>query len=144
MSKISGDRMSLLSRAIVLASATFLSLILHAQSEPQLHPVQISGRVVRSDNGLPVQNAIIALMPLEFHGEVHEAIQTARTDRNGEYQFSEVKSGFYRIFASAAGFTRLAYRRDRSAAGALQKITASTVLRGVDFRLVADAVNNSQ
>jgi hypothetical protein len=131
--------MSLLSpRSFVLASMTFLSLTLHAQLQPQLHPVQISGRVVRADNGLPVQNAIIALTPLEFHGEVHAEIQTARTDRNGEYQFSGVKGGFYRIFASAKGFTRLAYQRDSSAAGALQKITASTVLRGVDFRLVAE------
>jgi len=129
---------SILRRTFVLSSLALLTLALHAQWQPppQPQPVQISGRVVRADNGTPIQGATIALRPGRYHGTFHS--KTTKTDSNGEYQFRGVQDDTYEIVASAEGFVTLAYRRDSSANNIFQRVTATTALRGINFDLVPE------
>jgi hypothetical protein len=120
-------------RAIVLLSLVLLCLLADARApEPQ-----IAGRVVRADNGLPIEGAAIELRPfVPEHGE----LQTAIADGHGDYQFLQgVEDGTYEIAASAEGFVSQTYRRDATPEGEFQRVGESTRLRGVDFRLKREA-----
>ncbi len=99
----------------------------------------VAGRVVRSDNGEPIEGATVELeqaWALSSNGQYPTAI----TDKNGEYYFPEMKADAYRIRASAEGFVWQTYSRDGTAEGQLQQLGETTHLRGIDFRLEREAV----
>ena len=99
----------------------------------------VAGRVVRSDNGKPIEGATVELeqaWALSSNGQYPTAI----TDKNGEYYFPEMKADAYRIRASAEGFVWQTYSRDGTAEGQLQQLGETTHLRGIDFRLKREAV----
>jgi hypothetical protein len=123
-----------LRRASVLSSLAALALALPAQATVP----QIAGRVVRADNGMPIQGATITLLPPYTAGVFNP--QSAKTDGNGEYKFESVKDDVYTIQASAEGFVTLTYNRDGTLEGGFQKVNASTTLLGVDFHLRTEAV----
>jgi hypothetical protein len=129
---------SILRRAFILPSVALLTLTLHAQWQPQPQrlSVQVSGRVVPADNGVPIQGATITLRPGRYHGTFHS--KTTKTNGNGEYQFRGVVDDAYEIVASVEGFVTLTYRRDASANTTFQRLNASTTLHGIDFQLVPE------
>jgi hypothetical protein len=88
-----------LPRASVLLSLVALCHVADAQApEPQ-----IAGRVVRADNGLPIEGAAIELLTPFVPG--NGELQTVIADSHGEYRFLQgVKDGTYEIVASAEGF----------------------------------------
>jgi hypothetical protein len=123
-------------RVSVLLSLVAVCVVADAQApEPQ-----VAGRVVRSDNGLPIEGAEVELesaWALSSSGQYPTAI----TNKNGEYQFVEsVKADAYRIRASADGFVWQTYSRDGTVEGQLQHIDITTQLRGIDFRLKREAI----
>jgi hypothetical protein len=125
-----------LPRVGVLLSLVAVCVVGDAQArEPQ-----VAGRVIRSDNGMPIEGATVELeqaWALSSNGQYPNAI----TDKNGEYQFVQiVKADAYRIRASAEGFVGQTYSRDGTAEGQLQRIDATTQLRGIDFRLNREAI----
>lgn len=123
-----------LPRASVLLSLVALCLVADAQApEPQ-----IAGRVVRADNGLPIEGAAIELLPPFAPG--NRQFQTVIADRHGEYRFLErVTDGTYEIVASAEGFVSQTYSRDATPEGKFQRVGVSARLRGVDFQLKREA-----
>ena len=128
-------------RVSVLLFVVALVLNLRAQLPPP--DAQIAGRVVRADNGAPIEGAIIGLAPnsaadFVVAGNFHS--QTTKSDGNGEYYFQGLKNGAYTIGATSAGFVRAEYRRNASPGGEILTVDASTRLRGVDFRLTREAV----
>jgi hypothetical protein len=122
---------SIYRRAFVL-SVVLLTLALHAQWQPPpLQPlsVQVSGRVVRADNGAPLEGATVSLRPARrYQGNLH--LKTTKTDSNGEYQFHGAVDDAYEIIASAEGFV--------TANSTVQRMTASTVFHGIDLQLVPE------
>jgi len=89
-----------LPRVGVLLSLVAVCVVGDAQArEPQ-----VAGRVIRSDNGMPIEGATVELeqaWALSSNGQYPNAI----TDKNGEYQLVQiVKADAYRIRASAEGF----------------------------------------
>ena len=105
----------------------------------QTREPQVAGRVIRSDNGMPVEGAEVELeraWALSSNGQYPTAI----TDKNGEYHFAAMKADAYRIRASAEGFVWQTYSRDGTAEGQLLQIGETTHLRGIDFRLQHEAV----
>ena len=121
---------SIYRRAFVLPVA-LLTFSLHAQWQPPpLQPlsVQVSGRVVRADNGAPLEGATVSLRPARYQGNLH--LKTTKTDSNGEYQFHGVVVDAYEIVASAEGFV--------TANSAIQRGTASAVFHGIDLQLVPE------
>jgi hypothetical protein len=127
-----------LPRVSVLLRLLALCVVVDAQvPEPQ-----IAGRVVRADNGRPIEGAAIQLRPtwvVSSNGQ----FQTAITDSRGEYSFINVNSvddGSYEISASADGFVSHTYSRDGTVEGVFQRVDASTRLHGIDFRLQREAV----
>jgi hypothetical protein len=119
-------------------SVLFLAFMLGLAAQAQVLDPQIAGRVVRADNGMPVQDATIQLLPITIIGRAQ--FQTAKTDRDGEYHFQSVRDGVFLIEASAEGFVRQTHRRDDSPEGEFQSFDSSTRLRGVDFQLKREAV----
>jgi hypothetical protein len=111
-----------------------------ASGNPQTGEPWVAGRVVRSDNGMPIEGATVELdqawMPTS-NGQYPTAI----TDRNGNYHFPEMNAAAYRIRASAEGFVWQTYSRDGTAEGQLQQLGETTHLRGIDFRLKREAVS---
>ena len=109
-------------------------------AEAQVREPQIAGRVVRADNGLPIQGAAIELRPawaVSSNGQ----FQTAITDSSGEYRFvGSVNNNTYEIEASADGFVSHTYSRDGTLDGVFQRVDGSTRLRGIDFQLRREAV----
>jgi hypothetical protein len=68
-------------RVSVLVSLVVICLVANAQApEPQ-----ITGRVVRADNGLPIEGAAIELEPA-FAMQGNGQLQTALTDSHGQYR----------------------------------------------------------
>jgi Carboxypeptidase regulatory-like domain len=125
-----------LPRVSVLLSLVAVCVVAYAQApEPQ-----VAGRVVRSDNGLPIEGAEVELVSawaLSSNGQYPTAI----TNKNGEYEFVEkVKADAYRIRASAEGFLLQTYSRDGTVEGQLQRIDVPTQLRGIDFGLKREAI----
>jgi hypothetical protein len=105
------------------------------QPEPQ-----IAGRVLRADNGIPIEGAEI---DLELSGSVqhNNPLQTATTDSQGQYRFSDpVRAGTYFITVGADGYVSETYNRDGTLEGKFQRVDASTRLRGIDFRLRREAI----
>jgi hypothetical protein len=126
--------MKLYERRFFALFVVALVLNLRAQVPPD---AQIAGRVVRADNGAPIKGAIVGLSPWGgFAGNP----RTVRTDDNGEYYFQGLKSSSYTIGAGADGFVAAEYQRDESLASGMLKVDAATRLRGVDFRLIREAV----
>jgi hypothetical protein len=123
-----------LPRASVLLSLVALCLVADAQApEPQ-----IAGRVVRADNGLPIEGAAIELLPPFVPGKGE--LQTVMADSHGEYRFLQgVTDGTYEIVASAEGFVSQTYSGDATLEGEFQRVGVSTRLRGVDFQLEREA-----
>jgi len=121
-------------QVFVLLSVTAMCLVANAQvSEPQ-----IAGRVVRADNGLPIEGAAIELQPLLVPGD--GKFQTAIADSHGEYRFLQgVSADTYTIVVSAEGFVSQTYSRDATLEGEFWRVDASTRLRGIDFRLKREA-----
>ena len=126
-----------LSRKHVLQVA-LCSLLLALQGQSQTSEPQISGRVVRRDNGAPIEGATIALMPSFIPG--NGRLQTAATNSNGEFQFQTVQEGVFTIRATADGFVPEAYRPDSSVRSEFQSVTAGSILRNIDFRLSRESV----
>ena len=125
-----------LPRVCVLLLLVPVGMIGNAQTrEPQ-----VSGRVVRSDNGAPIEGATVELeqaWAISSNGQYPTAI----TNKNGEYRFVEsVTPAAYRIRASAEGFVWQTYSRDGTVEGQLQQIGETTHLHGIDFRLNHEAV----
>jgi hypothetical protein len=127
---------STLRQTIVLASLALLTPNLPAQWSPQteLQPAQISGYVVRENNGGPIQGATVILSPPGIFGK----LQTATTDGNGEYRFQHVINGSYQIIASAKGFVTRTYQPDASTRGSYVSVSAATVLHRIDFELMPE------
>jgi Carboxypeptidase regulatory-like domain len=125
-----------LNRVTLLSSLVLLTPTLPAQWSPQweLQPAQISGYIVRDNNGAPIQGATVILSPPSIFGQ----LQTATTDSNGEYRFRRVRDGSYQIIASARGFIRLTYRPDASTHDSYVTVSAATVLHRIDFELVPE------
>jgi hypothetical protein len=123
-----------LPRASVLLSLVALCLVADAQApEPQ-----IAGRVVRADDGLPIEGAAIELLPPFAPG--NGELQTVIADSHGEYRFLRgVTDGTYEIVASAEGFVSQTYSGDATLEGEFQRVGVSTRLRGVDFQLQREA-----
>jgi hypothetical protein len=123
-----------LPRASVLLSLVALCHVADAQAPGP----QIAGRVVRADNGLPIEGAAIELLPPFVSG--NGELQTVIADSHGEYRFLQgVKDGTYEIVASAEGFVSQTYSRDATLEGEFQRVGLSTPLRGVDFQLEREA-----
>ena len=123
-------------RVSVVVSFVVMCIIANAQApEPQ-----IAGRVVRADNGLPIEGAAIELEPA-FAVQSNGQLQTALADSHGQYRFLQgVKDGTYIIRVSAEGFVSQTYSRDETLEGKFQPVNVSTRLRDVDFRLKREAV----
>ena len=125
-----------LPRASVLLSLLAICVV----AEAQVREPQIAGRVVRADNGLPIQGAAIELRPawaVSSNGQ----FQTAITDSSGEYRFvGSVNDTTYEIEASADGFVSHTYSRDGTLDGVFQRVDGSIRLRGIDFQLRREAV----
>lgn len=125
-----------LPRVSVLLSLVTVCVVAHAQA-PQ---PQVAGRVVRSDDGLPIEGAEVELVRV-WAVSSNGQYPTAITDKNGEYQFVEsVKPDAYLIRASAEGFVWETYTRDGRVEGQLQQIDLATQLHGIDFRLKREAI----
>src|SRR5580704_8040618 len=125
-----------LPRVSVLLSLVTVCVVAHAQA-PQ---PQVAGRVVRSDDGMPIEGAEVELVRV-WAVSSNGQYPTAITDKNGEYQFVEsVKPDAYLIRASAEGFVWETYTRDGAVEGRLQQIDLTTQLHGIDFRLKREAV----
>jgi Carboxypeptidase regulatory-like domain len=125
---------STLRQIVSLTSLALLAPAITAQWSPHWdpRPAQISGYVVRENNGKPIQGAIVMLSPPVIYGQ----LQTAITDSNGEYRFPRVLDGSYQIIASAKGFITLTHRPDSSQDSVFQRVDRSTTLHGIDFELV--------
>jgi hypothetical protein len=123
-------------QTVVLTSLVLLTPNLPAQWSPQteLHPAQISGYVVRENNGAPIQGATVILLPPSIFGKP----QTATTDSNGEYRFQHVINGSYQIIASAKGFITRTYQPDSSTDNSYIRVSAATVFHRIDFQLVPE------
>jgi Carboxypeptidase regulatory-like domain len=118
----------------------FLLVAVCIVGNAQTRDPQVAGRVIRSDNGMPIEGAEVQLeqaWALSSNGQYPTAI----TNKNGEYRFPEgVTPAAYRIRASAEGFVWQTYSRDGTAEGQLQQIGETTHLHGIDFRLTREAV----
>ena len=105
------------------------------QPEPQ-----IAGRVLRADNGLPIEGAAISLEPGGF-AQHNRPLQTTMTDSHGHYRFVEpVNNGTYLITADADGYVSETYSHDGTVEGRFQPVDASTRLRNIDFQLRREAI----
>jgi uncharacterized protein YegP (UPF0339 family) len=122
-------------RYSVLLLVIALDFNLQAQVSPP--DAQISGRVIRADNSVPIEGAIVAL---SCWGFISGNPQTVKTDNNGEYHFQNLKSGNYSISASADGFVSAEYRRDASLDGGILTVDGTTRMREVDLSLIREAV----
>ena len=122
-------------RIVVLLSLVAVCVVADAQTrEPQ-----VAGRVVRSENGTPIEGATVEL---ERVWAISSNLQypTAITNKNGEYRFVEsVMPDAYRIRASAEGFVWQTYSRDGTVEGQLQRVDGTTHLHGIDFQLKREA-----
>lgn len=125
-----------LPRAFVLLLFVAVCIVGNAQTrEPQ-----VSGRVIRSDNGMPIEGAEVQL-ERAWAPTSNGQYPTAITNKNGEYHFPEgVTPAAYRIRASAEGFVWQTYSRDGTAEGQVEQIGETTHLRGIDFQLKREAV----
>jgi Carboxypeptidase regulatory-like domain len=110
-----------------------LALVVRAQ-EPQ---PKLAGRVTQADTGSPLEGATITLIP-PFVGQLH--LQTARTDRDGNYRFERMADGTYSVTASADGFVPQDYERDASPEGAFVRVDSTTSIHAIDFQLAPEAV----
>jgi 5-hydroxyisourate hydrolase-like protein (transthyretin family) len=123
-------------RVSVLVSLVLVCIAANAQSPAP----QIAGRVVRADNGLPIEGAAIELEPAGA-AQGNGQLQTETTDSHGLFRFLQgVKDGTYIIKASAEGFVSQTYSRDGTLEGKFQPVNVSTRLREIDFRLKREAV----
>src|SRR5580658_201295 len=95
-------------QVFILPFMVGLALTVQAQ-QPES---QIAGRVVRADNGAPIEGANVFLAP---SGDINEKWPTVRTDSNGEYSFHDVADGNYIIAAVADGFLAGDYGLDQNA-----------------------------
>jgi Carboxypeptidase regulatory-like domain len=120
---------STLRQTIALASLALLTPNLPAQWSPQteLQPAQISGYVVRENNGAPTQGATVILSPPFISGQ----LEATTTDSNGEYRFQHVRAGSYQIIASAKGFVTRTYQPDSSTHDTYIKVSTATVLHRI-------------
>jgi len=88
----------------------------------QVAEPQIAGRVIRADNGRPIEGAAIELRPtwvVSGNGQ----FQTAITDSHGEYRFVDrLSDGTYEVDASADGFVSHTYSRDGTVEGVFQRV----------------------
>jgi hypothetical protein len=123
-----------LNRVFVLLFAVALVSSVQAQVPSD---AQIAGRVVRADNGAPIGGAILHLY---FGMGAGGNPQTVKTDSNGDYYLQGLKAGSYTIMASADGFVTAEYRKDASLLGGMLKVDATARMRGVDLRLIREAV----
>jgi hypothetical protein len=110
-----------------------------ASGNAQTREPWVAGRVVKSDNGMPIEGATVELeqaSALSSNGQNPTAI----TDKNGNYHFPEMTPATYRIRATADGYVWQTYSRDGTAEGQLQQLGETTHLHGIDFRLRREAV----
>ncbi len=109
---------------------------------------QISGRVLRADNGMPIQGATVELSAAS--NGVHRILKI-KTDRNGEYSFQGVPDDYYIPVASADGFVTSTHMsstpEDMNPSGSFamrfpgsMRVTPATAIRRLDFRLTREAV----
>ena len=113
-------------------------VVLSLTAQSQVSDPQITGRVVRRDNGAPIAGASIELSSPFVFG--NRELQTATTDVKGEYRFQGLKEGVFTVRASAKGFVPQTYRPGASAESEFQRINTSSRLRGIDFHLISEAV----
>ena len=110
-----------------------------ASGNAQTREPWVAGRVVRSDNGMPIEGATVDLEQAWAPSSNGQNL-TATTDKNGNYHFPEMTPATYRIRASAGGYVWQTYSRDGTAEGQLQQLGETTHLHGIDFRLKREAV----
>ena len=107
-----------LPRISVLLSLLAPCVVVNAQvAEPQ-----IAGRVIRADNGRPIEGAAIELRPT-WVASGNGQFQTAITDSHGEYRFVDrLSDGTYEVDESADGFVSHTYSRDGTVEGVFQRV----------------------
>lgn len=120
---------------------SFLLIAAHGIStRPQDTEPWITGRVVRADDGLPIEGAKVEFRyswAFSSNGE----FPTAISDTHGDYRSSEsLKAGPYEIVASAEGFVPKRFSRDGTLEGSSQELDASTRIQGINFQLQREAV----
>jgi 5-hydroxyisourate hydrolase-like protein (transthyretin family) len=127
--------MALIPRFILVFAMLFaLALLVRAQ-EPQ---PKLAGSVTQADTGSPIEGATITLMPPFVAGQLH--LQTARTDREGNFLFERIADGTYSITASANGFAQEDYKRDASPESGFLRVDSSTSSQDIDFQLKPEAI----
>ena len=104
---------------------------------------QISGRVVRADNGAPIQGATVELSAAS--NGVHRRLATT-TDSRGEYSFLGVPDDYYIPVALADGFVTATHLgtasggSDFNVVAGSTKVLPSTRIRDLNFKLMRGAV----
>lgn len=97
---------------------------------------QIAGRVVRADNGAPVQGAKVEATGPRMN---RACCYSTTTDANGEYRLEGLPDDPYILTVFAAGFVANDYHPSGRLGGDTQVITASSHRR-IDFQLQREAV----
>jgi hypothetical protein len=110
------------------------------KSDPQKAPAgvgQISGRVYRADDGAPIAMAkVILTMEVELDDYRIPVQQSARTDSDGAYAFTQVTPGDYNLRAERRGFASRVFDRAGSASDSKKiTISAGQAIEKFDFRL---------
>ena len=104
----------------------------------------IQGQVFGSDGEVPLAEATVVLYVADGRG--NEPPRTARTDDQGEYEFSGLKAGKYLLHAIRNSYLRQSYGERKSAgsgrrqAGTPLSLASGQFLGGIDFELIRGGV----
>jgi Carboxypeptidase regulatory-like domain len=130
--------------ALLLIVGAVCVAIAGAQEIAQEPAPQITGRVVRADNGQAIEGASVRFVRANVVSS-NGQFPTAVTDKNGEYRFHpDAEERVYLISASADGFVTEEYSSDGTLEGHFQHVDASTRKSGIDFHLKREAVIRGQ
>jgi hypothetical protein len=86
------------------AAASFQQPARDTQARVQTGSGVIRGRVTRADDGMPLANATVLL-----EGRALSASRTVTTDERGAFEFRDLPSGQFQVYAFKPGFLRLYY-----------------------------------
>jgi len=95
-------------------------------------PGKISGHVYRADNGQPISKAIVTL----FDGSGLTPDDTARTDADGNFSFSNVGANTYLVEATRSGYVDGYFRDDGEKSVSTRiELAAGQTRQKIDIRL---------
>ena len=115
-------------------------LALHPRDARPQQPspaMQIRGRVVRSDTGVPLSGARIQLLPPIIAGAGN--FQTAISGADGTYGFSGLRDGNYFVNATADGYVPATYQHGPSPEDQIVHVDSASQQDIVDLRLTPEA-----